>query len=277
MSSKRLGGGASADLAAFLAGGDLFGLEESPLLAEKTDAFKSYLWCMCAGMTAASLGFGLLFQPTQCMVDQIYEGSYLKMDHEKVEFSQPRPDCCALARTVRSVRLENVTDVTLEDDCCLQMFGLQNVVLQTAGTGGVGDGDRIKGVQAAFLAQPARWKEAIGKAQDLYRAAGGAAGAASLAPAKQAMGAKAAERGTAAALEARLANLDSLQARGGVTADEADSLRVGLLLGDKDHALTLLGLWQLRGDGRLAPADYDTAKARVIALAAAAGEGQGEA
>ena len=37
----------------------------------------------------------------------------------------------------RSVPLENITDVTVEDDCCLQLFNLKKIMIQTAGTGGI--------------------------------------------------------------------------------------------------------------------------------------------
>ena len=50
-----------------------------------------------------------------------------------------------------------------QDDCCLQLFGLKKLIVQTAGSGGVGDAN-LNGIQAMFLQDPDVWKAAINHA-----------------------------------------------------------------------------------------------------------------
>ena len=109
---------------------------------------------------AAALGSGclsLLFAPSTCYCNRIFEGSSLVLSADNVEFSQPTPSLCVLANLKRSVPLENITDVTVEDDCVLQMFGLKKIMVQTAGTGGIPvgpGGNNMAGVQAIFVKEP---------------------------------------------------------------------------------------------------------------------------
>ena len=94
-----------------------------------------------------------------CFIEDLFRGSSLKLTDEAVEYSQPVPSACVLGKTKRTVgkeqllqsvaqtesgqwmqigapslsltvrmmqvRLENITDVTVEDNCLLRMFGLK--------------------------------------------------------------------------------------------------------------------------------------------------------
>ena len=73
---------------------------------------------------------------------------------DNLEFSQPTPSACVLANLKRTIPLENITDVTVEDDCLLQMFKLKKILVQTAGTGGIPvgpGGNTMAGIQAVFV------------------------------------------------------------------------------------------------------------------------------
>ena len=63
-----------------------------------------------------------------CCINQIYDNAYLSINDEQVEFSQPTPSCCVLAKTQRTVRYENITDTTIEvkiDSICMGKAALQ--------------------------------------------------------------------------------------------------------------------------------------------------------
>ena len=85
---------------------------------------------------------------------RIFKGSNLVLSADDLEFSQPTPSACVLANLKRTIPLENITDVTVEDDCLLQMFNLKKILVQTAGTGGIPvgpGGNTMAGIQAVFV------------------------------------------------------------------------------------------------------------------------------
>ena len=156
-------------LSDFLDADDLSLLEEKPLVAEKDENFKSMLCCQAVTAGLVSAGISLLCVPSSFCCNRIYKGSNLSLSAEALEFSQPTPSACVLANLRRTIPLENITDVTVEDDCILQLFGLKKILVQTAGTGGipVGGGNNMAGVQAVFVKEPELWKAAINHAHTL--------------------------------------------------------------------------------------------------------------
>ena len=198
----------------------------------------------------------LLLTPSTANVPGMYEGAQLSLTNEAVEFSQPTPSCCVLAKTKRTVRLENITDVTLEDDCCLRMFGLQKMVLQTAGTGGVGEGGmNVTGVQASFLMDPEGWKQAINHATRLQKTMA--------APGGQDMTRGAVPR-TAKTQKTKLDRIAELRRLEVVDDAQANALRSGLLLLDEEYALKLLGMHDLVRNGDLDRAVLAEAVSNVV-------------
>ena len=117
--------------------------------------------CLVQACLAACLsgGLALICSPSMCFIEDLFRGSSLKLTDEAVEYSQPVPSACVLGKTKRTVgkeqllqsvaqtesgqwmqigapslsltvrmmqvRLENITDVTVEDNCLLRMFGLK--------------------------------------------------------------------------------------------------------------------------------------------------------
>jgi hypothetical protein len=157
-------------LSDFLDADDLSMLEEKPLVAEKNEGFKNMLRCQAVTGCLVSAGISLLCVPSTFCCERIYQGSSLVLDANKIEFSQPTPSACVLANLKRTVPLENITDVTVEDDCILQAFGLKKIMVQTAGTGGIPTGpggNHMPGVQAIFAKEPELWKAAINHAHAL--------------------------------------------------------------------------------------------------------------
>lgn len=243
-------------LDSFLRGDDLELLRDSPLVGEKDPGFVTYLAALAGCGTVFSCGFTLCLSPSMFCCTQIAEGSYLNMNDEQVEFSQPSPSCCVLARTQRTVRFENVTDTTIEDDCCLQMFGLKKLVVQTAGTGGATPESRLNGVQAVFLKEPDAWKAAINHAVKLSKNLS--------APGAQGMGRDAVPK-AAKLQKAKLDNIAELARQRVVTESQADRLRIGALMSsEEDFTLQLLAMSQLVQQGHLSPAHLESAVEHVL-------------
>ncbi|QDZ19514.1 hypothetical protein HOP50_03g20310 [Chloropicon primus] len=244
----------------FLEQDDLALLEEKPIVAEKDDKFRNFLRCQAGAAALASGCLSLFFAPSTCYCNRIFEGSSLVLSADNVEFSQPTPSLCVLANLKRSVPLENITDVTVEDDCMLQMFGLKKIMVQTAGTGGIPvgpGGNNMAGVQAIFVKEPELWKSAINHAHALK--------VQTQAPGGQAMSRKNASRAMEKSLNYRVESLRQLVVSNALTEKEADAARVGLMLQKDDLALTLLGIYGLKSKGVLSREDFEQAKKHFMA------------
>jgi len=239
----------------FLRADDLELLAEKPLVAEKTPSFKSYIACLAACTGISSCGFATLVAPSACYCGAIHGGAYLQLTEEQVEFSQPTPSCCVLAKTQRSVRYENVTDSTIEDDCCLQMFGLKKLVIQTAGTGGTGDA-ALAGIQAMFLKDPDAWKLAINHAVKLSKGMG--------APGVQGMTRDAVPK-AAKLQKAKLDNINKLAQMRVISEAQANAMRIGaLLMQEADYPLQLMAMHQLVEQQQLSKQHFEAAVALVL-------------
>jgi len=243
----------------FLASETLDLLAESPIEAEKDENFKSMAWCLTGFLSLVSGCFIPIVMPSICCIESIFEQSYLRLTDNSVEFSQPLPNLCALAQTKRTVKLDKITDVTIEDDCAMQCFGLKKVIVQTAGTGGVGAGANLSGVQAMFLKEPEKWKDAINHAQTIYNA-----------PEAQCMAAVSA---TTKSMEGRVSRLSLLMKLNLFKRyqdedfnDISSSFRVstsGLLLHETDYTSKLLALASLRDSGKIQPQLLEDAVSNV--------------
>lgn len=244
----------------FLETDDLSILEGRQLEAEKNESFKSFLQCGACCVTLFSWGLAPLLAPSMCYVDSIHSGAYLNLNKDAVEFSQPTPSCCVLAATQRQVRLENITDVTIHDDCFMRLFGLKKLIVQTAGTGGVGDANTLSGIQAVFLLEPEMWKSAISHAQQLKRQE-------LAAPQSQSM-----SRGPMSKLlQSRAAQLRELSLRGVLQCEEGDVTYTAALVSDDPLPLKLLALSDLVDAGGMKRATLDAAV--QLAVSRWAGDG----
>jgi len=242
-------------LSDFLDADDLSMLEEKPLVAEKDESFKNMLRCQAVTGCLVSAGISLLCVPSTFCCERIYNGSSLVLDAKNIEFSQPTPSACVLANLKRTIPLENITDVTVEDDCILQVFGLKKIMVQTAGTGGIPmgpGGNNIPGVQAIFAKEPELWKAAINHAHSLKVQLN--------APGGQHMSRKNAAKATEKSMMYKIESLRLLVVNNALTQQEADEARVGLMLHQDDLALTLLGMYGLKSKGQLTMVDFDKAK-----------------
>merc|ERR1711977_603749 len=246
-------------LSDFLDADDLSMLEEKPLVAEKNEGFKNMLRCQAVTGCLVSAGISLLCVPSTFCCERIYQGSSLVLDANKIEFSQPTPSACVLANLKRTVPLENITDVTVEDDCILQAFGLKKIMVQTAGTGGIPmgpGGNHMPGVQAIFAKEPELWKAAINHAHALKVQTN--------APGGQNMSRKNAAKATEKSMMYKIESLRLLVVNNALTQQEADEARVGLMLHPDDLALTLLGMHGLKCKGQLTMADFAKAKKHFL-------------
>jgi len=246
---------ASEQLASFLDSDDLSLLEEKPLTAEKDDGFKSLLRCQACFLCVVSAGVSVVCVPSAFFCGRIYKGSSLTLTDTAVEFSQPTPSACVLANLKRTIPLENITDVTVEDDCILQMFNLKKILVQTAGTGGIPvgpGGNAMAGIQAVFVREPELWKAAINHAHSLKVQTN--------APGGMMMSRKNATKHMEKSLEKKVESLRQLVVNQALTEDQAEAARVGLMLQKDDLALTLLGIYGLKCKGQLTAGDFEKAK-----------------
>ena len=143
----------------------------------------------------------------------------------------------------------------MEDDCILQLFNLKKILVQTAGTGGIGvgpGGANIAGVQAVFVKEPELWKAAISHAKSMK--------VQTSAPGGQTMSRKNATKAMEKILEKKVESLRQLVCVNALTQDEADNVRVGLMMHKDDLALTLLGIYGLKAKGKLSSRDFEKAK-----------------
>jgi len=242
---------------AFLQQQDLHALEQEYMEAMKDPAFKSYVCCLASVATVSSVGVALLLQPAMCYIGSMFQGARLALSPEGVEYELPTPSCCVLAQTKRTVRYEQITDVTVEDDCCLRMFSLKKVVLQTAGTGGIsagtdGAGNPL-GVQAMFLRDPTGWKDAINHAVHLYKA-----------QEKGDTMTRGAVPKLSRNMKIKLDNVRMVEELELLAPAELHSLRVSVLLGQEDFALKLAAAHQLVQEGAISAAEFAEAKAAVL-------------
>lgn len=245
----------------FLNEDDLSSLEEKPIIAEKDENFKNLLCAQSVGAFLVSAGVSLICVPSTCFCERIFKGSNLVLSADTLEFSQPTPSACVLANLKRSVPLENITDVTVEDDCCLQLFNLKKIMIQTAGTGGIPvgpGGNNMAGIQAVFVKEPELWKSAIGHAHRLKVQTN--------APGGQAMSRKNATKAMERNLSYRVESLRQLVCNNALTQKEADAARVGLMMQKEDLALILLGVFGLKSKGQLTTMDFEKAKAHFMSV-----------
>mmetsp|Transcript_13137 Transcript_13137/g.19840 ORF Transcript_13137/g.19840 Transcript_13137/m.19840 type:complete len:204 (-) Transcript_13137:81-692(-) len=88
--------------------------------------YRTYLCCssICSPCVCCSLGE---------LVDQ----TYVTLDENSVEFQRAYNDCCCHVATNKvNIPLENITDVGIQNGCCLDCFNIEPLTIQTAGSGG---------------------------------------------------------------------------------------------------------------------------------------------
>ena len=178
-------------------------------------------------------------------------------------------------------------DVTVEDDCLLQMFKLKKILVQTAGTGyPCGPRGTMAGIQAVFvkvglflcfpLLLPSRLETSVLTARLFFltitrsRSSGSLPSITHTAQGTaertggQGMSRKNATKQMEKSLGCRMESLRQLVVATALTQQEADTSRVGLMMQKEDLALTLLGIYGLKCKGQLTSLDYDRAKQHPI-------------
>jgi uncharacterized membrane protein YdbT with pleckstrin-like domain len=69
----------------------------------------------------------------------IFKQFSLRLDSDSLQLSSAANDCCChVAESTKSVPLEKITDVELQESCLHTCFGLKSINVQTAGSSAPG-------------------------------------------------------------------------------------------------------------------------------------------
>eukprot|EP00775_Hariotina_reticulata_P012248 gene12248-12385_t len=243
-----LGPSPAESLQRFLEAEDL-SLLEKPLVFDKAESFKSMQCCTGVAAALATAGLSAIFCPIGTFAPYtLFNNFGLKLDKDSVKVNTAINDCCFhVANTQKTVPLDKIQDVELQENCCLTCFGLKQVNVQTAGTGGP-----VPEIAAVFLASPERAREAIQLAVKLHK--------------QQAGGAPVPHGGGAgiSSLMQRLQCLDQLVSRNVLSKEEAEVIKVPVLAAEADPTRRLVEAADLLDRSLLAPQEFAALKARLI-------------
>lgn len=164
--------------------------------------------------------------------------------------------CCHIATTQKTVPLEKIQDVELQESCINTCFGLKQVNVQTAGTGGL-----VPEVAAAFLASPEQARLAIQTAVKLHKQHMTAPGQLPGMQRDLATGAKGSPGG---GLMQRLQCMEQLIARGVLSKDEFSGLKVAVLAAEHDPTQRLLEAADLHDKGLLSRQEFELLKQKWV-------------
>ena len=256
MQTKATSHSTSHDLNNFLESGDLAHLHDHPLVGEKDKRFKRLKEYECWLISLSSVCLNWCFVPSLCYYSSMLDRAGMSLTDEAVEFSQPVPSCCVLGETKRTIRFENITDVTVEDACLMRCAGVKQLIVQTAGTGGVVLGTNLPGIQAAFLKEPELWKAVINHACKLQRES----------PPESMTMSSSGPAHAARMMEVRQHRLQELIKRGILTPEQGASSMLGLLMQNQDYTVKLLGLHKLLLNGQLKKQEFHTAVSQVLSV-----------
>lgn len=239
-----------------------FTLLEKPIVFETTENYKSFLCCCGAVAGVLSFGIAALFTPISvfCPVTT-YKHFGLRLDRDSVQVSTAVNDCCChVASTQKTVPLEKIQDVELQENCVHTCFGLKQVNVQTAGSGSL-----VPEIAAAFLASPAEARQAIQIAVKLHKQAMSA-------PAQMSSMQRMAAAGPGTStpsiisdnLMRRLNRMEQLVNRGVLTQDEFSRLKVSVLAAEQDHTHRLVEAADLTDKGLLTQQELQSLKSALI-------------
>ncbi|KAH3746071.1 hypothetical protein Pelo_12555 [Pelomyxa schiedti] len=99
---------------------------------ETADNFENVT--LCSGVTCCILSMGI-FPGMLFRYKDIATQTKVTLTPESVEYHTVFPDCCChLATKHTTIPLENITDVSMNQNCCLSCCHLKSVEIQTAGS-----------------------------------------------------------------------------------------------------------------------------------------------
>lgn len=255
MASVSPSSGSSKDaIRKFLETQDLSILEK-PILFEKSSSYQSY---DCFTSALVALGTGCLTS-FLCPIGTLcpfvmYKHFNLRLDKDSVELDSAANDCCFhVALTKRTVPLEKIQDVELSESCTQTCFGLKQVSIQNAGSGG-----EAAELTAVFLEAPEEVREVIKLAAKLHRQG------ASTAPHQQNM-----QRGGSPMIQ-RLKALEALVARGVLSKTDSERIRVAVLSAEQDATQRLMEAADLLNMNLITSADFEQLKSKLMAQILAA-------
>ncbi|WIA22547.1 hypothetical protein OEZ86_009535 [Tetradesmus obliquus] len=240
----------------FLETEDLF-LLEKPLIFEKKNSFKYLQCCYGSLLCLATSGLSAFWLPIGTFCPCItFKHFSLRLDADSVELKSAANDCCChVAESTKSVPLEKITDVELQESCLHTCFGLKSINVQTAGSG-----MPTAEVSAGFLQAPDQARQAISLAAKLHRQRM-PYGASAPPPAQQ----NGMQRGlNAAQLSTRLQALEQLVVKCALTREEAAALKVPVLAAEQDPLQRLAEAKDLQDRGLLTAAEYASLKAALV-------------
>lgn len=241
-------------------------LDKAIVFAKNEDAFVTYM--TSGAWLAALLSGGMLcfcplslFRPRK--VIQHYS---LQLDQDNLTFNSAWNDCCThISRGQKTVPLDKIQDVQLQEGCCQTLFGLKTIEVQTAGMNGPNGAPEIT---ATFLAHPEEARQAIQLAMKLTRAR------LAVAPGHMAAMQRSPGAGApAGVMHARLQRLVQLKDLGVITQEQADQVRAKVLTADKDWTLSLWEAHDLQVRGLLPEADATLIREELLQQMLTAGKG----
>lgn len=220
------------NMQSFLRNQDLEYLD-TPLVFEKNPSFVNFLASVGIGKClVSSLATAFACPIGTFCPSRLYDHFELELHKDSVKFKYAENDCCFhIADSQRTVPLEKVQDVSLNENWVLTCCGLKQLKIETAGQGTIGSE-----VSAAFLKNPEQARDCVQLAVKLRQGlAPAAAGALTVGPPAEVMNRSAKPR-----LEGRLQQLSKLVELGIIPAQQASDIKVAVLVADLDITELLL-------------------------------------
>ncbi|KAG2449105.1 hypothetical protein HYH02_005853 [Chlamydomonas schloesseri] len=182
----------------------------------------------------------------------------LTLERDTLKVKWAINDCCFhIAHNSKAVPLEKIQDVQLSEDCCLTMFSLKQVNVETAAGAG-------REVEAAFCAEPEKVRDAIQLAARLHKAAMSAPGAVAGMTRAGGLGG-AAGPGGGGTIAARVAAMEGLVRRGALSPDEVARIRVPVLAAEADPLPRLVDAANAMDQAIITPNEFAQIKTKIIA------------
>lgn len=228
---------------------------EKPIKFERNQGFTSYQCCLGGCMCLSSWGITAFFCPIATFCPgTLYKHFGLELHKDSVKLDTATNDCCChVAVSQKTVPMEKIQDVELQENWMQTMFGLKQLNVQTAGQGGIG-----AEIMAAFLDNPEESRDAIQLGVRLYRAR---MDAQRMAPPQQATVQR---QDPSSTLSSRLDALEKLVERGVLTADEAGSVKVKVLAAEHNCLTRLKEAADLYDQRRLSQEDFALLKGLLL-------------
>ena len=229
----------------FLETEDLKLLSRPLSFSKRESEYANWLFCQSLVLSVPNAGIPCLICPIgMCCTSKLVPHVDMQLDDHAVRVNEASNDfCCHIKTEKKTVPLDKVQDVQVEQGCAESCCGVKILSILTGGEGNQ---------TAAFLDAPDEVRSAIMLAVRLAKSTPPAA-------------VNSMSDTGSGTMALRLKNVHQLKERGVLTEGEANSIRVQVLAADKDPTKALLEAADLRDSKAISGEEFQGLKSVLLA------------